>query len=103
METSDLEILFRLTPLETYEQWNRERSVSWFELTRGEYAVRVGEQHVFEVEDECDRGWVQYPVVRLWEDVLDVLPDVLSPSRPSSPAGSIPTRSGTAGTSAQEA
>lgn len=70
---------FRLTPLDAYQPWDVTRAVSWFELTDGEHVVRLDEQEIFSSEDLSsesarERHWLDYPLVRTWEDLLDLLP-----------------------------
>ncbi|UJR83186.1 DUF5984 family protein [Sandaracinus amylolyticus] len=75
---------YRLTPLEQYEPWNAERAVSWFELTDGEQVVRLGEQEIFSsqisvAEEHGQRRWLDYSVVRMWEDLLELFPYAKEP------------------------
>jgi uncharacterized protein DUF5984 len=70
---------FRLTPLDRYEPWNAARAVSWFELTDGEQVVRLDEQEIFTLEEFSSesggkRCWLDYQVVRMWEDLLVLFP-----------------------------
>ena len=63
----------------------------WFGLTEGFYRLQVGSSYLFNASDEyvdyrarnfsdayCGSS-VDYYVVRLWEDLLEMLPDVLEP------------------------
>jgi hypothetical protein len=52
----------------------------WFGLTDGRYWIDTGEQEIFRT---TDGERVDYYVVRLWEDLLEILPDVLEPLPPS--------------------
>jgi len=88
---------FRLTPIELAPPFGRDGdwSLHWFGLTYGCYWLTVGDTELFryrqqfldlETEDYDDFGClphVDYMVARLWEDVLDILPDVLAPVPPA--------------------
>ena len=67
-------------------------SLHWFGLTDGVYFMKVGEQTLFESSEEALQLWkkeypsidlsqhfVDYQVVRLYEDMLDILPSILEP------------------------
>jgi len=68
------------------------RYYSWYGLTNGRYAIEVGDARIFQYSPEflrlglcrpartpsdpladCD----DYPVGRVWENILDILPDIL--------------------------
>lgn len=62
----------------------------WFWLTDGFYWMNVGNQRLFELSDEAIKYWeinidsdekkcMDYQVVRLWEDMLEILPTILNP------------------------
>lgn len=62
----------------------------WFWLTDGFYWINIGNQKLFELSDETINYWqinidsdeqkcMDYPVVRLWEDMLEILPTILNP------------------------
>lgn len=84
---------FRLRPLEEIHPWGNppDLSLSWFGFTDGFYRLKVGPEFLLNYSDEfIAYGSEQYPnvysgpfidyyVVRLWEDVLDMLPDILQP------------------------
>ncbi|MBI5767508.1 MAG: hypothetical protein HZA93_06915 [Verrucomicrobia bacterium] len=87
---------FRLRPLDEITPWGEppDLSLSWFGLTDGLYRLEVGDEHLFSYTDEISASWaakhpgfsgayVDYQVVRLWEDVCSILPDVLSPIPPA--------------------
>jgi hypothetical protein len=60
-------------------------SLSWFGLSDGWYWIDVADQQVFRAAESATGGeppYVDYPVVRLWEDVLDLLPVALEPVPP---------------------
>lgn len=85
---------FHLRSLDEIEPWiypkNNSRYLSWFGLSDGLYRLKVGDEFLFNITEEMRSHWageypnmkttlVDYQVVRLWEDVLEMLPDVLSP------------------------
>lgn len=84
---------FRLAALEDIPPWGKEGDfhLSWFGLTDGCYWLRAGDVELFRynqtlLEMESWRTtsagcgpYVDYQVVRLWEDVLEILPEVLTP------------------------
>ena len=72
---------FRLRPLADVEPWG-DRGLHWFALTDGWYWIEVDGHRLFHHPSNADTGPsspVDYYVVRLWEDVLEVLPSVLEP------------------------
>lgn len=75
---------FRLTPLDRYVPWDPARAVSWFELTDGEQVVWLDDQALFSSEllapeRAGERRWLDYSVVRMWEDVLELFPYLREP------------------------
>jgi hypothetical protein len=70
--------------------WGTEgnHNLHWFALSDGCYWLRVGDAELFRVspsfteikdwQSDCD-PYVDYFVVRLWEDLLEILPAVLTP------------------------
>jgi hypothetical protein len=84
---------FQLRPIEKVTPWGREGaySLSWFGLTDGWYWLKCGEEELFrysesvlsscqnEERQPSDPPYVDYQVVRLWEDVLSMFPEVLAP------------------------
>lgn len=82
---------FRLTPLNDVPTWSHrgDQHLHWFGLTYGCYWLSVGDSELFRYREEALHGHqydkfhcephVDYPVVRLWEDFLDILPSVLVP------------------------
>ena len=84
---------FTLDPIENVHPWGKPEnlSISWFVLTQGNYRLKVGNEyllnytndfikHLSEKYPEYTRTqttFVDYYVVRLWEDVLDILPAIL--------------------------
>jgi hypothetical protein len=73
---------FKLRDLADIAPWGKpgNLSLSWFGLTDGWYWMNVGSQQLF-VGNESHEGsyYLDYQIVRLWEDVLDMLPDALEP------------------------
>src|SRR5262245_36658809 len=84
---------FQLRPVQDVAPWGREGDyrLSWFGLTDGWYWLDCGGHELFRYSDSIIKSWehegrqpadppyVDYQIVRLWEDVLDILPEVLSP------------------------
>ena len=77
---------FRLVPLDQLEPWGEPGSqrLHWFGLTDGEYWIEVGQDMLFEYTEAarqkvgCPR-YCAYQVVRLYEDLLEIVSDVLAP------------------------
>jgi Family of unknown function (DUF5984) len=87
---------FELLPIEAITPWGTppDLSLHWFGLTYGFYRLKIGDQYLLNYSNEIveywkhkypnakfsDRPtWADYQVVRLWEDVLDMLPYILEP------------------------
>lgn len=85
---------FHLRPLDEIQPWGKPAdnslSLSWFGFTDGFYRLKVGEEFLLNYTPEIISHWtrkypdtkstlIDYQVVRLWEDVLEMLPHVLSP------------------------
>jgi hypothetical protein len=84
---------FQLRPINDVAPWQRdgEDFLNWFGLTDGWYWLKCGEEELFRYSGSVLASWkyegrqqeyppyVDYQVVRLWEDVLEMLPDVLTP------------------------
>lgn len=87
---------FCLRPLEEVQPWGQspDLSLSWFGLTEGFYRLQVGSEFLLNYSDEFVNHWarrssngysgsfIDYYVVRFWEDILDMLPDMLEPLPP---------------------
>ena len=72
---------FRLRPLADVEPWGG-RTLHWFALTDGWYWIEVDGHRLFHHPANADMGQpspVDYYVVRLWEDIQEVLPALLEP------------------------
>jgi hypothetical protein len=78
-------INFELVPVEKIKPWGEpgELSLSWFGLTDGQYWIQAGESRLFEYSKHVrDQGWPRfcdYQIVRLYEDLLEILPYILEP------------------------
>lgn len=85
---------FALDSVENVQPWGESpnKSIHWFALTQGIYRLKVGEEYLLNYSDEFAaylakdqpdliyRGsYVDYYVVRLWEDIIDMLPNILEP------------------------
>lgn len=80
---------FRLTPLEQVSPWGSEGELSlhWFGLSDGCYWLRAGDVELYRVsqtflrildsKSHCN-PYVDYFIARLWEDLLEILPTVLT-------------------------
>ncbi|HEX7303954.1 DUF5984 family protein [Lentzea sp.] len=72
---------FHLTPLADVEPWG-DRTLHWFALTDGRYWIEVDGHRLFHHPENADAEQpspVDYYVVRLWEDIQEVLPALLEP------------------------
>lgn len=78
-------INFTLAPIESIAPWGEpgNQSLHWFGLTYGEYWIHAGEAALFEYSDYAQSAgmnrYCDYQVVRLHEDLLDMLPHILEP------------------------
>ncbi len=85
---------FQLKDLKDVLPWGNEPDLylHWFGLTDGIYYLNVGNDQLFRASESILRYWckqsnsidlaqpyVDYQVVRLYEDLLEILPDILSP------------------------
>ena len=84
---------FRLQSLEKIEPWGGEKpSLSWFGLTDGEHWWETGFQELFRYSPAIVEYWaneypdhqeispyVDYQIVRPWEDLLQCVPAILDP------------------------
>jgi hypothetical protein len=74
------------------QPWGGEKpTLDWFALTDGWYWIEVGGHELLRYSDRTLRMWadergaeaaspyVDYYVVRLWEDVLEILPEIMEP------------------------
>ena len=79
-------INFQLTALEQVQPWGEPPSqlLHWFGLTDGHYWLQVGKDALFEYSEAARQKagclrYCSYQVVRLYEDVLEIVSDVLEP------------------------
>ncbi|MFC3499978.1 DUF5984 family protein [Micromonospora krabiensis] len=81
---------FELRPLAQVHPWGRERrTLHWFGLTDGWYWIELNGHELLRYSDQTVRRrqtdgyegmpYADYYVVRLWEDLLQLLPAVLEP------------------------
>lgn len=91
---------FELTPLDRIQPWGEpgRLSLHWFGLTNGRYWIEAGTEVLFKYSDHAHwqlgaPQYCEYQVVRLYEDLLSILPFMLEPV----PASLIPCISGEAG------
>jgi hypothetical protein len=85
---------FKLKLLQNFKSYSEEHALtlSWFWLTDGIYYMNVGQEQLFRVTNEMLNHWkqeypdtdvnqpfVDYQVVRLYEDLLEILVDVMQP------------------------
>lgn len=76
---------FTLLPITEVEPWGEPDapSLHWFGLTDGQYWIEVGESKLFEYSEVAQAAgagrFCEYPVVRLHEDLLEMLPHILEP------------------------
>ena len=74
----ELRFGFELTPLPEVGAWGREKpTLHWFGLTDGWYWIELGEVRLLRFSADYEVPYVDYYVVRLWEDLLGLLPAVL--------------------------
>lgn len=74
----ELRFGFELTPLAEVGTWGRETPrLHWFGLTDGWYWIELGEIRLLRFSADYEIPYVDYYVVRLWEDLLGLLPAVL--------------------------
>ncbi|WP_329497577.1 DUF5984 family protein [Kitasatospora herbaricolor] len=87
-----LRFRFELRALEDVGPWGDEhrRTLHWFALTQGWYWIEAGGQELLRYSEATLRRWreesggevrpyADYFVVRIWEDVLEILADALEP------------------------
>jgi hypothetical protein len=85
-----LRFRFELRPLAEIHPWGTDRpTLHWFGLTDGWYWIQVGGHELLRYSDQTVHSWtaegynglpyVDYYVVRLWEDLLRSLPAILEP------------------------
>lgn len=80
-------VRFELSALEEVVPWGEHRRLHWFALTQGRYCLDIGGVEFLRYatpptdspDESGSAAWVDYYVVRLWEDLLGVLPSALEP------------------------
>ena len=98
-------INFILAPIEQIVPWGEpgNQCLHWFGLTYGEYWIQAGEATLLEYSDHARSAGINrycdYQVVRLHEDLLDMLPYILEPV----PESLVPYISGASATDWQKA
>ena len=75
---------FILRPTAEIQPWGKpgQHSLSWFGLSDGWYWLELDGQELFRTREPAAPGeppYADYQIVRLWEDLLDVVPAVLAP------------------------
>jgi hypothetical protein len=78
---------FDLRPLGDIVPWGKadDLSLHWFGLTDGWFWIELDGHVLLRYSDRCaarfqlDRPYVDYQVVRLWEDLITLIPAVLEP------------------------
>lgn len=85
---------FKLDSIEDVQPWGNSpnKQIHWFALTQGLYRLKVGDEYLLNYSDEFtdhiskqfpqiryQGTFVDYYVVRLWEDLIDILPHILEP------------------------
>jgi Family of unknown function (DUF5984) len=84
---------FSLYPIEEVNTWGESPNLklSWFGFTEGFYRLQVGSEFLLnysselvnrrteQFPNEYSGSFAEYYVVRLWEDILNMLPDVFEP------------------------
>ena len=83
---------FELKPIEDIQPWGEfpNENLHWFGFTDGKYRLKVGDDYLLNYSEDYTKycaekfpdysfntTFVEYQVVRLWEDILDLLPDIL--------------------------
>jgi len=91
---SDISFEFELIPIDKIHPWGAEDNLSlhWFGLTTGYFWIKVGNDELYRYSDAIIEQWrklyptasdhsqyAEYPVARSWEDILQLLPNVLEP------------------------
>jgi Family of unknown function (DUF5984) len=85
---------FELDSIKNVQPWGESpnKQIHWFALTQGIYRLKVGNDYLFNYTDAFisylskeypqtyyQGTYVDYYVVRLWEDLIDLLPTILEP------------------------
>ncbi len=75
---------YLLRPIAQIQPWGApdHPTLSWFGLTDGWYWIELAGQALFRGREPAQPGelpYVGYQVVRLWEDLIEIVPSVLAP------------------------
>jgi hypothetical protein len=85
---------FKLNPIEEVHPWGEpsNKSLHWFGFTEGEYRIKVGSEYLLNYSSEFTNylnkkfpeyfsktTFVDYQVVRLWEDILAMFHFIIEP------------------------
>ncbi|GCE28736.1 hypothetical protein KDA_42200 [Dictyobacter alpinus] len=82
---------FQLHPIAEIKPWGgkEEPVLHWFGLSDGWYWFQIGETEIFRYSKPFlaayppiphpPRPYIDYYVVRLWEDILEIVPDIIDP------------------------
>jgi hypothetical protein len=85
---------FKLDSIKDVQPWGEfpNKEIHWFALTQGIYRLKVGDEYLLNYSDEFTAHlskqfsqnqyqgtFVDYYVVRFWEDLIDILPHILEP------------------------
>lgn len=85
---------FKLDSIEDVPPWGESpnKQIHWFALTQGIYRLKVGDEYLLNYSDEFTTHisknfpqtqyqgtFVDYYIVRLWEDLIDILSHILEP------------------------
>jgi hypothetical protein len=82
---SEFAIRFRLRDIDKIAPWGEpaKQTLHWFALTRGSYCIDTAAGRLFEragrVDPDEGEPWCDYYVVRLFEDLCEIWPDVREP------------------------
>lgn len=80
-----MRFLFKLRDVASIRPWGTtpDLSLSWFGLTDGAYCIETAAGRLLEYvgppDEQLGVPWCDYQVVRLFEDLIDILPQVLEP------------------------
>ncbi|MFE7797657.1 DUF5984 family protein [Nocardia sp. NPDC057440] len=93
-----MSIRFGLAPLAEVHPWGKDSELHWFGLTQGWYCLDVGGFELMRYSDRSieqlrgdganlsgaehvgdEERYIDYYVVRLWEDILALFPEALEP------------------------
>ena len=93
MGAEDSFVEFSLSPLDEITPWGHEGSLSlsWFGFSLGRYRLKFGPNYLLNYSDDAVRmiaqqypdvypgPWVDYQIVRLWEDLMRLVPYAMRP------------------------